>query len=351
MNVVMSSSSPTTGWTQSQCTQAAVNERFVHHFRCIVSSYAERSHRKSREDLGSGPWYSLDYTLALKEMGKEGRYKWVLEKDKCTKGLPPVGWTPSIHSKKSFHYQVGFDISAGQALENMKKKEVSFIDCGMAVQLAAYETLLEILGKERFDKLFGASHPTMSVNPFPLDLYTLASETALYGLGFFKRVKSDRKTTPPIFGESAYFFNHPLYKLKHPVESGGGWHTLCISGEDVPREQKKYLGFGLPKEGLTEEQIINHLIDLFNQPPLDLRKVFSEKRVLEMEKVIQDSRDAYFRKSNGVDVSSVQIDRKSFHDKGLEPDDEEAGLFSGAWQLDAEVIRRCLNPPKPHPVL
>jgi hypothetical protein len=119
------------------------------------------------------------------------------------------------------YYQIAGGVLPTQALENVKTGQFSFIDCGMAVNLAQFETLRDVFGDNRFNARFASS------GSFPLGMkpQTLLIES----LGLIKEIQYSFDAISPQLGEQMVFNNIPLYGVKHLNGEAGGFNVVCIS--------------------------------------------------------------------------------------------------------------------------
>lgn len=142
------------------------------------------------------------------------------------------------------------------------------IDCAMACQLGHYKALLEVLGADKFNKLFSAD------GPFPMKITNYKPERSplmkvFLTVGFTsKGVHGNR---PLKVGDQLSFANVSEYRRRHSMM--GECQGMNVVVLDATPGQQKFLGLGLSGKGVTEAEIEQHLIDEYNKKPLDLEPV------------------------------------------------------------------------------
>lgn len=238
---------------------------------------------KSPEDelfmtaLDSGPMYLTDCCRFVHTYVNKFR-KHLLMKDtilsdlrKITKAsCPPV----DIHEQLPFmdllgyaHYIVSEGVKATDALSALKNN-FSIIDCNIAYEIAYYEAILELIGKDNFNKAFDRSSST----PLTIHLHGNA-ETSLKNFMSEQKALIDdnpsQQHIPPKDlrkGTVYYFRNHKDYLDKHPNGSAQGFNVMFVKKRhNIPY----FTAFGFPEGGLTPSEISNELLASFNRDPCD----------------------------------------------------------------------------------
>lgn len=134
-------------------------------------------------------------------------------------------------------------------------------DCGMTCQLARYGALLDILGKEKFNKLFSDPNQLNTKNCLDPDqpMRFFVQQTFAANLGS-TGTKNNRPVQP---GDFVYFWGVSDYGSKHPFGHAQGLWCVCV---EKTSESQKYVGLGLPENGVDEETIEKLLLDEYNKP-------------------------------------------------------------------------------------
>lgn len=150
---------------------------------------------------------------------------------------------------------------------------LTLADCGNVVQACVYQSLLDLLGSERFNQIFsGPISPLtitqllfqddtqcgLSVHGNPLmDLFETPEGTQFVAL-------NDLDILEP--GDICHIKGIENYPSKHPAGAGQGWNLICI-GENE-QGKKIFVGFGPKsfKEPRTFEEIRQILIAEYNKP-------------------------------------------------------------------------------------
>lgn len=290
-----------TGWKKNQCTEEAVRDLLVEKMINIAADAARRTstYSKNMKVLDQGYWYANDYFKYLSEKNQTQRIQHLKSKNNFYCGLPPKGFY-SIHNpsfagnSKPFSYQIKPETVPSEGLKNIRQK-LCFIDCQEAIELAYYEALLEIWGEAKFNQVFDPKGRT------PLKFDITLNETPVIQFISVKKIDSINKIEdrPVQLGDSVFFKNVPLYSIKHEEGEWGGLHVLCVQDEG----KQKFAGFGTPPEGWTEEQILTHFADQFNQPPIPKDAIY-EKQIIQT--VDKQSKGLTGPVSQGMTLSKLQ---------------------------------------------
>lgn len=161
------------------------------------------------------------------------------------------------------------DKSAAEAIQSIFN-DVTILDCGTAIVACVMKTILEVVGKNKFDAFFNSGMKNGDlkfINPQPKDFESYSS--------LFCRPVRETK-----YGNSGEDGNRPLqvgdicsfrgvyyYGNKHPAGVAGNWNVVCL-GRNTEGEQI-YAGFGF-NGPLTEKEIIQLLIDEYNKDRTEL---------------------------------------------------------------------------------
>lgn len=328
------------GWAHEQVTEEAVNQLMIRKFTDIVASYDQRKHAASLKELATGPWYPNDYAAALEKHGQGKRMEWLRTKDAFFHGFPPKGFisqpNPATLTKiDPSSYQIKPECLPSQALENIKTGQFSFTDCGSAVELAMYETLIDVLGEARFNEIFSAEGQS------PLKLHPHVLKTPLYSLGFVKEEMLSPDAISPNLGDNVYFSNIPLYTIKHPNGESKGFHAVCISPSDVVN--KRYIAFGAPARGLTEGEMNDFMVDEFNAPPINPYQIFTKQMAAHFQLESRQA-EAQFTAKTGIKIADFKVDRDQFEQTVRQSAHKMAGLSPIIKRLDIDAIRKYIMP-------
>jgi hypothetical protein len=262
-----------TGWEPQECTWENVRDLFVSKVKDFAGAAYSRlnAYKTNLKALQGGPWYANDYYVALKATNQTARLKALQKNGSFYSGRPPTGLNripdPSEHhGTMLFSYALIQNIPASEALMNIKET-LCFIDCQGALEIAYFDVLLEVLGKRRFDHLFKYNQD------YRLCIHTRIDRSSV-ALFLNRTVHHDAGTLgkrPIKKGEMGYFANIEAYHHKHPMGEMGGLHVCCI--QETP--QQKFTAFGLPPEGLNEEEILDLLVKEYNAEPLTREELVS----------------------------------------------------------------------------
>ncbi|MBX3719178.1 MAG: hypothetical protein KF898_05980 [Parachlamydiales bacterium] len=340
-----SSIPPSTGWSKEKVTEESVNQLLVQKFTEIVDSYDKKKPANRLQDLATGPWYANDYAYALQKNGQGKRLEFLKGKNAFFHGFPPKGFVqlPSretITGSDFCSYQIKADCLPSQGLQNVKTEQFSFFDCGSTIGIAMYDTLKEVLGENRFNTIFSAQ----GQNPLKLDPHLV--KTPLFSLGFVKEAMLNANPFSPNLGDDVYFSNIPLYHPKHPNGEYTGFHTLCISASDA--NNKKYIAFGTPANGKSEEEINDLLIEEFNTKAIDPHFIFSKQMATHFESESKKTQAEFVQMSGGRRIEDLTITRHDFNKVVNESNHEQAGLHPVVRRLNiAEIHKHMQGNPTP----
>jgi len=233
--------------------------------------------------LESGCWYPNDYCFALRSANQTVRLTFFINNGSFYHGFP--------NTKKTGLEYIPFDNATGKmtiacrlpekgikASDAIKAFQENLVlaDCAQLCQVSQYQALLEILGEERFNKLFSsASHPK---DRLVISSYAVQENSLLV---FLKQKTTKEKDGFRVLevGQRVAFENFQIYGLKHLNGEAGGFNTICV---DATPSAPKFVALGTPPEGLTEEGINSLMVEEYNKTPVDF-SIFSS----EIEKKIK----------------------------------------------------------------
>jgi len=238
----------------------------------------------------SGIWYANDYAKALAAVG-DGKVL-VRGKEYPASGLlaklKEIGAFYAIKAPGAYWENVSSDdprnavgkeymvlkmkdgVVPSEAMESFSEN-LSLIDCASTLRLAMTLTLMDVIGKKRFNALpefekpffFGAQHERY--NTSSLDRFMKPMKYS---------VKEGETVSPPA-GMSFYRAGPVEYDLKHLHGSGCGFALLSMG-------DGKFLGLGLDPDGETYDQIGEELLKEFNETPMDGREVLTVEATVRM---------------------------------------------------------------------
>ncbi|HEX4839491.1 MAG TPA: hypothetical protein VFU89_03510 [Rhabdochlamydiaceae bacterium] len=337
------SNPPSTGWPKEQVTEESVNRLFVEKFKNIVASYEQRKNNPTNVVLQTGPWMANDYASALSDRKQQEWLKWLIDKNAIYWGFPPKGFTQKPYpgtptsgpESGMFQYQIADGVLPTQALENVKSGQYSFIDCGMAVQLARLETLRDVFGDNRFNARFASN------GSFPLRMNP--QNSLLESFGLIKEIQYSFNTISPQFGEQMACFNIPLYRMKHHNGEAVAFNVVCISPSSA--EEKEFIGFGLSSVGIKVKKIYGKLVEEFNQNPIDPNLICSAKI---QEYLVNENKDFVSKIESQINckLSDFKISLDVFESAvtkyrpGEQGFDGPIGLYNSGKRFDIEAIQK-----------
>lgn len=232
-------------------TQQEYDAIVFKHFEKIVFDYNENkdSAENNKDKLVTGYWYAKDYLDLLIKHKQNKRKNWLLQKDSFR------NWFVDLKSPlelKNKGYSLKKNHNSADIFNNFGTYLI-FIDCGMAIQIAHYKALLEILGENDFNFIFNSiNKPLLSTD---INNIAIAEFMSIKDVNDFANI-----------GAHSYISNHPLYAMKHVYGNNNGFHVLV---SEIDGNNTKFIGFGLPNKGLTKAEINDYLVKTFNELPTD----------------------------------------------------------------------------------
>lgn len=241
----------------------AIHNELNHEIK--LATHLQAIAKRSRESLNgyaenpsfldTGMWYPSDLFMALTKTQQTGKINLLMEKDAFYYGYANPEFFEPVKEQGGVErgrcaFQVKDGVPAADALKEIRTG-FTICDCTMAYSIAFYETLLDILGEEKFNRLF-QGHFRMVLGQ---SLTFCTPENLLCehrnGSPFIKK------------GKRFYFEGVQYFHDKHLFSPWGGIHVVCI---DDTANRQLFTGFGLDPEGETAEQIIQKLLEAYNEP-------------------------------------------------------------------------------------
>lgn len=252
---------------QSQRGAAQFIPRSLVHMEKICAEY-EKAMLATAENVGKaevrarlydGIWYPVHHFKALKRHGLDERISLLARQRAFLDGRVALGVferCPSKLGPLSFRLVEGFTPSEGL---NALDGGLSILDCGTVCVLADFRALQDVLGTEKFNRLFSKK--------------LLFDLNSLMELRKRKEIKDESELQE---GDSCYFQSIktstdasgkeiPGYVDTHPFDHGRGWNVICRGGNE---KEKTYLGFGLPaSKPVKGKDIEDALFDAYLEEP------------------------------------------------------------------------------------
>jgi len=201
-------------------------------------------------------------------------------------------------------------------------------DCGNATMVCYYKCILDIVGEEKFNHLFGSSSAfelIIGQNGIT-DEKSPISDLAEFTEASKQMKKGVLGKRPLHVGEECYFDGVIWYANKHPEGFGGGWNVIYI-GDNIERDQL-FMAHGFEKP-LTEKEINQKFIELYNRE----RTPQDEQHVSEANKP-----RLYDKKTNGYLKEHYTISDE------VENSDKLKGFLVGSVRgLNAKELVRLKN--------
>lgn len=257
--LVTATTSVTALWSVAKVKQYLA-DRSCQVLQEIIRDNAHRR-QKSYQDpaqLEAGIYYPNDYYALLKRVNAH-KHEELREAGSYFHGKAPEefyamrlnGFTLTGYEPCYFVLKEGK--SASEALDAMRHG-LALMGCGEVCFLSLYITLRDLLGQDKFDRLFSAQSNT------PLILHAFHPNTAM---GCFLSCSFE---DTPEKGDAVVFQNCPLYYQKHPNGEDASLWTLC---DGKNNHKLSYIGLGLPSRS-SQAEVLKFLLRGFNQRPVSL---------------------------------------------------------------------------------
>ncbi len=235
----------------------------------IAGDFLRRKEGYKRDTtlLESGFWYPCEYFAALKECKKEKRLEYFVKNGsfyhcypnpKLT-GFQSLSDPESLTGKRPGAFILSPGRSASKALQALQQNLI-IGDCVQCCQVGQYQALLEILGEERFDKLFSSDPNTRMI----ISNYAIKANPLFFFLNHAQNggSKGSRNVYP---GQRVGFRNYKDYELKHMTGESASYNAICV---DATPGAQKFVTLGTPAEGFTEDQMLHFMTEEYNHEPV-----------------------------------------------------------------------------------
>ena len=209
--------------------------------------------------LSKGVFYFTDYFNSLKEKNQTDRINYFRDRNAFFHGhTSPKHFTladqeTSPSGKKVANFVLKNGVLPSEAL-NAMKNGLSLLGCGEVCQIAQYAALEDILGVDKFNALFASDTPT----PLMIGSQLPTNPISRLRLYLMKENPSSMQK-----GDLVHIENSANYAAKHVTGHAHAFNVLCA---DDTLGSQKFIGLGLPPEGLTHDQINALLLNEFNLP-------------------------------------------------------------------------------------
>ena len=172
------------------------------------------------------------------------------------KFFDPIPSNAYPKKREIFQFKIKEGASPSNAIKQMGRESLALLDCGSSREVAFYQALLEVLGDEKFNKLFERK------SPFSLQIGTGQANPISC---LFEKVQL-RSSQEIQKGDFCHMTTIQEYMAKHPAGGARGFNVICC---DADAAAKKYLGLGLNPQGADREGIEKHLFNAFNAAPIE----------------------------------------------------------------------------------
>lgn len=244
----------------------------------VKDNHARMSnYNKDNDLLAKGFFYPNEYCMVLTETGNKTRLEFLKKNGSFFHGfMSPKYFTLQdttdralVTGKIPMTFMLKNHAKPSEALASTHTG-VSLIGCGEACDIAFYESILQLWGKDKFDALLAkeGSAPFCIVhqNRFEDPLSTL-----------FLREIANPNLDQIQKGQLIHISSAEMYTAKHPFGEEQGINLICI---DDTAGSKRFIGLGTSPEGISYETACKWLFDAYNKKPIAIEQIVSEEYAL-----------------------------------------------------------------------
>lgn len=236
---------------------------------CRSNQKAVNGYRTDKHYLQKGIWYVTDLRKACIEMKQQAMLKFLESNDKWVVGYAPPKYFSRIPDSSNFtgsrimHFIAKKDVMPAEALK-AAVAGLTIGECGMAYQISRYGALLDVLGEDKFNRLFGSEVGQ------PINIGYMVDD-ALQPMRLFvdftqkaKMNKAGTENNRPIeIGQGVLIRGAKDFNLKKPFDHRQSHNALCC--DSTPGHQR-FLSLGSNEEGESEEEYHQKLLEGYNCP-------------------------------------------------------------------------------------
>lgn len=308
--------------------QCRIGELIVRALQEITEDTLRRQKgcQKNRALLNAGVYCSNDYYELLKQTPGDNakkRLEIFIEQGAFFQGKAPKEYFERIKDKDSVTGNLlnGFQVAKGklpsEALASIlgPNKKLTLVSCIEVCQLAYIKALLDVLGEEKFNKIFAAD------GKYPLSIGAKSSYAP------FLMQKSD--PTDVRVGDWLNVLTHPLFLFKHWNSDSRGIPILFQGGNN---DTARYVGFGLPPRGVSYQEILEICAAEYNKKPIHVDAMSTTHATKFIEECSSDQEEAYEQLKN----SQIHVDDVEKFQK------QEKKQFTNTCRWNADRIHQLL---------
>jgi hypothetical protein len=219
---------------------------------------------------------------------------------------------------------------ASEALESLLTGP-SIVDCGNATTIVYYKCVLDILGEEKFNKIFSPdlgnvlsiTQAGVTDSDNPISIFSDFNEGSRSGESGISGKR------PVNLGDECHFRGVIWYANKHPEGFAGGWNVIYIGDNEEGKQLFNAHGFPKP---LTEIEIKKMLLELYNRERHDEEE--NSQLTLSNPRLYDKKLNQHLR--NHYNISEEQLERDQDYFMG-------GFLVSSGRGLNAEALFKMKN--------
>lgn len=208
----------------------------------------------NKHRMGKGIWYSDDYIKYLKNKGISHE---ITDKifDEWYDGYANIDF---FDKTGEFSFKLKKGVKPSDALLAFLEGP-TISDCGDVTLAIYYKVILDLIGKDKFDRLFNHNFSIQPIIEYPMsELLFFPDTSSNINIGKIGR-------RPLKLGAHLHFSGIKWYQYKHPAGFSGGWNVLYV-GDRIDNNhgiEQLFIGHGINKP-LSEREINNLSLREYN---------------------------------------------------------------------------------------
>ena len=225
---------------------------------------------KQSKSLDRGIWYPHEYAYALRDSGQQQRIAQFYRLNAFAWGYANQDYFSAPLNGRAWAL-VGRSDKLPAETVKAAMKGLSIIECGSACVIAQYKALLDVIGEEKFNKIFAESPINLRYDGQdakgdvqPMQYFVDFTDVAKAAARGAKAAIGELSKRPVKVGQTVLILGVKDYQKKHFGGMDASYNLIC--SDETPGKQR-FLGHGLPKEGATEEEVGILLAKGYNAEP------------------------------------------------------------------------------------
>lgn len=272
--ILQPAATPTDQKEELDSLRDAIGQATIRWMKLIAQNHQEamQNYPHDHKYLQKNLWYAEGLAKACQASKQPKMVAFIKKGNKQFIGFLPPAFFDRIPENevklkfRTWHFIAKPDVLPSEALK-AALQGLSIIDCGMACQMARYGALLDLLGENKFNRLFGKQFgQLMNIGLWSDDELQPMRYFVAFSEAVNKNVTGVVGNRPVKVGQLVGFEGVKTYSMKCLYGPWKASNTICI--RDTPGEQK-FVSMGTGPDGMTESEICQILLDKYNQDEED----------------------------------------------------------------------------------